>query len=110
MYYSVDGGTQRTLTMTRQGSSYKATIPKQADGSVVEFYVSVTDTEGTVSDSSTYSYTVGGGQEIPGFPVESILIGLIIGFVLLYSLARKRSAPKPATQVSFVNLHVSNTK
>ncbi len=111
--YSVDGGTQKTLTMTRQGSSFKATIPKQADGSVVEFYVSITDTEGAVSDSSTYSYTVGGGGglEIPGFPIESIFIGLIIGFTVLYSLARKRSATnRPATQVSFVNLHVSDTE
>jgi hypothetical protein len=111
LYYSVDGGAQRILTMTRQGSSCKATIPKQADGSTVEFYVSVTDTEGKVSDSSTYSYTVGGGLEIPGFPVESIFIGLIIGFTVLYSLARKRSATnRPATQVGFANLHVSDTE
>jgi Carbohydrate binding module family 56 len=111
--YSVDGGAQQTLSMTRQGSSFKATIPRQADGSTVEFYVSVTDTGGIVSDSSTYSYTVGGGGglEIPGFPVESIFIGLIIGFIALYSLARKRSATnKPATQVSFANLHLSNTE
>jgi hypothetical protein len=82
--------------MTRQGSSYSATIPKQADGAVVEFYVSVTDTEGTVSDSSTYSYTVGGqgfGLEIPGFPIESIVLGLIIGIVALYYLAKKKVSP-----------------
>jgi hypothetical protein len=102
LYYSVNGGSQRTLAMTRQGSSYRATVPKQADGSVIEFYVSVTDTEGTVSESSTYSYTVGGDMEIPGFPIESILIGLIIGLIALYSLTRKRSATsKPATHTRF---------
>jgi hypothetical protein len=89
--------------MTRQGSSYKATIPQQADGTNVEFYASATDTEGNVSDSTTYSYTVGDetGLEIPGFPIESILIGLTLGFAALYFLTRKRSAISlPSTSMS----------
>jgi len=69
----VNSDASKTLVMTRQGSSYKATIPKQAKGAVVEFYILVTDTAGTVSESSEYAYTVGGGGdlpdlEIPGFP------------------------------------------
>jgi len=103
LHYSIDDGSQRTITMTRQESSYKATIPQQADGTNVEFYASVTDTEGNVSDSTIYSYVVGGenGQEIPGFPIESILIGLILGFAALYFLTRKRSAISlPSTSMS----------
>jgi len=103
LHYSIDGGSQRTITMTRQGSTYKATIPQQADGTNVEFYASVTDTEGNLSDSTTYSYTVGGvtGIEIPGFPIESILVGLILGFAALYFLTRKRSAISlPSTSLS----------
>jgi hypothetical protein len=97
LYYSINGGMDITLAMTLEGSSYTATIPKQADGTVVDFYVSATDTEGIVSESGKFSYTVGGtggggGLEIPGFPFESIIIGLAIGLVTLYFLARKRSA------------------
>jgi hypothetical protein len=105
LYYSINGGAYTTLTMTLQGSSYKATIPRQAGGTVVKFYASVTDTEGNVSESSKLSYTVGGGSEIPeipGFPIESIIIGLAIGLVTLYFLARKKSALSiPSTSAHF---------
>jgi hypothetical protein len=93
LHYSIDGGTSRTLPMALAGSSYKATIPSQTDGTVVAFYASVTDTEGNVSQSNEYTYTVGGGQmEIPGFPFESIIVGLAVGFATLYFLSRRRSA------------------
>jgi hypothetical protein len=92
LYYSIDGGTYRTLAMALAGSSYKATIPRQTDGTVVAFYASVTDTGGNVSQSTEHTYTVGGGQqEIPGFPFESIIIGLTIGLVVLYLISRKKS-------------------
>jgi hypothetical protein len=93
LHYSIDGGTYRTLTMALAGSSYKATIPGQTDGTVVAFYASVTDIEGNVSQSNEYTYTAGGGQmEIPGFPFESIIVGLAVGFATLYFLSRRRSA------------------
>ncbi len=97
LYYSVNGGSYRTLVMTLVGSSYKATIPGQADGAIVKFYASATDTQGTVSESGEQSYTVGGGfgipgLEIPGFPWESIIAGLAGGFAVLYLLARRRSS------------------
>lgn len=90
--YSTDGGVYSVLPMTLQGSLYKATIPRQSTGTLVEFFISVTDTDGNVTESGKFSYTVGGGQEIPGFPFESIIMGLIIGLAVLYILARKRSA------------------
>jgi hypothetical protein len=92
LHYSINGGAYGTLSMTLDGSSYKATIPKHAEGTVVEFYVSVTDMEGTVSESGEFSYTVGEGLEIPGFPFESIIGGLAIGLVTLYFIQRKRHA------------------
>jgi hypothetical protein len=92
LHYSIDGGTYSKLTMALAGSSYKATIPGQTDGTVVAFYASVTDTEGNVSQSKEYTYTVGGGQEIPGFTFESIIVGLTIGLVALYLISRKGSA------------------
>jgi hypothetical protein len=102
LHYSIDGGTYRTLTMALAGSSYKATIPSQTDGTVVAFYASVTDTEGNVSQSNEYSYTVGGGgMEIPGFPFESIIVGLVIGLAALYFVSRRKSAlSKPGSSFS----------
>ncbi|MDQ1281450.1 MAG: hypothetical protein QG670_2715 [Thermoproteota archaeon] len=96
LHYSVDGSTSKTITMTMQGLTYKATIPRQNDGAVVSFYIIVTYTGGDTFESSEFSYTVGGGfglpdLKIPGFPVESIIIGLIIGIMTLYFLSRKRS-------------------
>jgi len=93
--YSTNGDIYRILPMALEGSLYKATIPKQPTGTLVEFLISVTDTEGNVSESGKFSYTVG-GLEIPGFPFESIIIGLITGLAVLYFLARKRPAlPRP---------------
>jgi len=93
LYYSIDGGSYKTLTMTLSSGSYKANIPGQADGTVVSFYVSATNAEGNDGQSIEYSYTVGGGgggMEIPGFPFESILIGLSVGLAALYFLSRNK--------------------
>jgi hypothetical protein len=96
--YSVNGGTVKTLTMTGSGSTYRGTIPNQSDGATVEFQVFVTDVYGEVIDSGIYSYTVGEEIEIPGFPLESIITGLIIGILILYQLSKKRSSlPIPST-------------
>jgi hypothetical protein len=111
LYYSINEGVYRTLAMTLEGSLYKATIPKQAEGTVVEFYVSVTDIEGIVSESGEFSYTVGGGLEIPGFPFESIIVGLTIGLVTLYFLQRKRPAlSRPGSSMHLSSPRVDNIK
>lgn len=93
LHYSIDGSSYRTVTMTLQGSSFKATIPAQTDGTVVRFYASATDTEGNIAESNEYSYTVGGEEiwipEIPGFPFESIIVGLLMGLATIYFIARK---------------------
>jgi hypothetical protein len=96
LHYSINQGAYTSLAMALKGSSYKGTIPKQAKGTIVEFYVSVKDTQGDISESGEFSYTVGGwlglpDLEIPGFPLESIIAGLAIGLVTLYFLTRKRS-------------------
>jgi hypothetical protein len=90
--YSIDGGTYNTLPMTLQGSYYGATIPAQPTGTEVKFFISVTDTDNNYSESGIITYTVGGQnvQQIPGFPFESIIMGLIIGLAAVYLLVRKR--------------------
>lgn len=93
LHYSIDSSAYKTVTMTLQASTYKATIPGQSDGTVVTFYASATDTEGNISETSEYSYRVGIEEiwipEIPGFPFESIIAGLAIALATLYFIARK---------------------
>jgi hypothetical protein len=94
LHYTINSGSIRTATMALQGSSYKATIPGQTDGTEVKFYVTATDTEGNITESNEYSYTVGGNTiwipDIPGFPPESIIIGFIIALLVISFLARKK--------------------
>lgn len=88
--YSIQEGTYTTLTMTSTASEYQAVIPKQPKGTSVEFYVSATDSEGNTRESERFSYTVGAGWDIPGFPWESIITGLVIGTALLLLLAKRK--------------------
>jgi hypothetical protein len=111
LHYSINGGTYRTLTVALSGSYYRATIPRQTDGTLVAFYASVTDTEGNVSQSNEYSYTVGEDLEIPGFPFESIVIGLVIGLAALYFISRRKSAlSKPGVSFPLRSSLASNIK
>ena len=89
--YSVQGATYKTLTMTPTDSKYQAAISKQLKGTSVEFYISAVDDEGNSRESERYSYTVGGGFDIPGFPWESIIIGLAIGSILIVVLSKRKS-------------------
>jgi len=89
--YSIQGVAYSTVTMTAAGSTYRATIPKQSEGTSVEFYISAIDDEGNSKESDKHSYTVGQGFDIPGFPWESIIIGLVIGTALIALLRRRKS-------------------
>ena len=94
LHYSINGGVYREIVMNLQGSQYKAAIPAQPDGTVVTFYVSAIDIERNITETSEYSYTVGEKEiwipDIPGFPIESIILGLAIVFATLYLLSRKK--------------------
>ncbi len=112
LHYSVNGGSYRTIAMTLTGVLYKATMPRQAKGTIVKLYASATDTQGIVLESAELSYSVGVFEipwpdipdlEIPGFPWESILVGLVFGFMALYLLtARRSSSPMLGTTVRTV--------
>ena len=49
LYYSVDGAAFTQLPMTASGDSFRATIPAQERGDIVQFYVSGTDLDGATS-------------------------------------------------------------
>jgi len=90
LFYSIEGVAQTALTMTLKESVYETIIPKQPEDTEVEFYISATDGEGDTRESEKFSYTVGVGLEIPGFPLESIILGLIFG-ITFYSLIKRKS-------------------
>jgi branched-chain amino acid transport system substrate-binding protein len=60
LYYSTDGGLNWTgVPMELVGSAeYTATIPKQANGTVVEYYINATDLALNVASSNIATYTV----------------------------------------------------
>jgi hypothetical protein len=98
LVYSVNGGAEKTVSMTHAGSLYSATIPRQATGATVEFRITVNDVHGGTSESAEYSYKVG-GLEIPGFPFESIVAGLAVGLLAIYYLSKRRIVQTPSSQV-----------
>lgn len=58
--YTVDGKDLKTLPMKAEGSdTYTATIPGQAKGAKVAYYVSATTESGKTSTSATNTYEVG---------------------------------------------------
>lgn len=62
MIYTVDGGSETTVTMTNTGSLYSATIPAQAGSAVVEYWVTAMDDIGGTSVSAHGSFVVYSGN------------------------------------------------
>lgn len=96
--YSTDGGaTWTSISMNvSTGSTYKATIPAKPDGTTVTFKVKAEDYIGNTAESTTYTYQVKGtpAAGIPGFPIESILLGIAISVAMLTTLKSRKTDPK----------------
>ncbi len=60
LFYSTDGGVNwTTVSMERVGdSNYRATIPKQENGTIVKYYVNATDIALNTAKSNFSNYTV----------------------------------------------------
>ncbi|UCE44204.1 MAG: hypothetical protein JSV57_01580 [Candidatus Bathyarchaeota archaeon] len=89
LHYSIQGEAYQILAMTPEDSVYEASISKQPEGTTVEFYVTATDSDGNMKESDNFFLTVG-ELEIPGFPFESIIIGLVLGIALLAFLMKRK--------------------
>jgi hypothetical protein len=99
LLYAIGGGAWTSLPMSLStGSTYTATIPKQSDGTAVQFKVKAEDEDGITAETAVASYTVHASPAaIPGFPLESIIIGIIIATAALLSLKKRRFEEYPAT-------------
>lgn len=62
MVYTVNAGTETTISMTASAAVYSATIPAQDASAVVEYWVSATDDIGGTSVSTPGSYVVYSGN------------------------------------------------
>ncbi|NWF95564.1 MAG: hypothetical protein HXY34_05440 [Candidatus Thorarchaeota archaeon] len=83
LYYKVGTGSWIAVVMTHVGDVYSATIPPQADGSVVTYYVRAYDTSDRHSDSAEQSYTVqdatGTTTTSPVSPLPEMTIIVVLG-------------------------------
>ncbi|NQT63990.1 MAG: hypothetical protein HQ556_13600, partial [Candidatus Marinimicrobia bacterium] len=80
LWYTVDGSASIAVPMLGEDSLYTAVIPGQDPGSVIQYWVEVTDILGDTYDSSPHSYTifqpthptlvVFNGGATTGFPYE----------------------------------------
>lgn len=93
LIYSTNGGESWTeTTMTSGNDAYTATIPKQEDGTTVQFKISAEDNAGNSIESEVLSYTVRApAPPIPGFPLEATLMGIAVATVALTLFKRKHS-------------------
>jgi len=99
LLYALGGGAWTSLPMSPSaGSTYTAMIPKQPDGTAVQFRVKAEDEAGNTVESAVASYAVHAPPAaIPGFPLESIIIGIITATVALLSLKKRRFGQYLAT-------------
>jgi len=93
LHYSTDGGSTWTILpmSLSTGSTYTAIIPKQTDGTTVQYKIKVEDNAGNIVESNIASYTVHAPTPaIPGFPIEASIIGIVMAVATLTLLKRKK--------------------
>ena len=93
LYYSVNGGGYHTEAMLYKDGLFYGNIPPPELGSVVRYYVEMTDMEGNSVNTDIYK-TYSAPFEIP--PVVAVLIGVLavtIGSVAITLIYRRRNKP-----------------
>jgi len=92
LYSTDEGKSWNSLAMNPNVSNYTAVIPKQPDGTAVQFKVSAKDNADNYAESNVTSYTVHAPPSaIPGFPVEAVVIGMVIAVFALIQFRKRRS-------------------
>lgn len=82
--YSHTGATDHLIMEFVGDSEYRASIPKQEEGTLVEFKIEVTDTLGNGKESDPLSYQIGEeGFKIPDFLSNTTGIIVVIAVLIL---------------------------
>ncbi len=95
LFYSTDSGVSWTSKSIERSIIYTTKIPEQPEGTTVLFKIQVEDNAENFDETGVISYVVQLAEQtsgIPGFPVEGIVMGIIITTVIAY-LLRKRRKP-----------------
>ena len=108
LLYTAGGGTWTSLPMSLStGSNYTAAIPKQSDGTIVEFKVKAEDNVGNTVESAVGSYTVKAlilGMELAAFYSLAGVLVIVVALVAILLFARRRKAPILSPPTARTNL------
>jgi len=100
LWYSTDGGgSWDVVDMSASGMTFTATIPEKPEGTTIQFKVKAEDYAGFRAESAVASYTVTAAPAapgIPGFPLEAVMIGVLLAAIALM-ITRKRPSKHPHT-------------
>jgi len=89
LWYRVSGGSWTSVEMKLEGGVWKATIPGQAAGAIVEYYVEAYDKAGNVAKSATASYTVGRRPTAGFMAIAGAIIAVAVIAILLVVLKKR---------------------
>ena len=99
LQYRINEGEWIEVAMIDTGDGFNATIPAQAEGTEIDFYIQSTDLFGQVSQSTQIGYTVTSGEEPPPQNLVPLIVGVVAivaaGIVILvyvFVLKPKQSA------------------
>ena len=93
LYSNDEGATWNTLSMSLASIDYQSIIPKQSGGTTIQFKIYAEDNAVNSIESDTKSYDIPAPPSaIPGFPLESILLGLILTGFASVLLKKKPSS------------------
>jgi hypothetical protein len=108
LLYTTGEDTWTSLPMSlSMGSNYTATIPKQSDGTIVEFKVKAEDNVGNTVESAVGSYTVKAlifGMELAAFCSLVGVLVIVVALIVVFLFTRRRKAPTPSLPTARTNL------
>ncbi|MDR1415673.1 MAG: lamin tail domain-containing protein [Odoribacteraceae bacterium] len=103
--YKVDAGALTTVAMTAAGNTYTGTIPQQADGANVVYYVEVVNKAGITTKSPEKNYTVGAAP----LDYANLVLNEIDGNSKAIELFNKGAVALPLDGVSLIKNNGSSS-
>ncbi|MCJ7770016.1 DUF1349 domain-containing protein, partial [Candidatus Bathyarchaeota archaeon] len=109
LYYSTNGGMSwvKVSMSNIGGTDYKGTVPKQAAGSTIRFYVEALDMASNQVKMATSSYTVGqsgSAQSLDLVSLATIVVVVVVMIAIIaYMLGRRRTAESRVSPSDFTS-------
>jgi len=91
LHYKIEDGSWNDVSMVDTGSTFNATIPGQASGTEVTFYIKAVDEFGQISASSDIIYLIPSDPDPTPTPVDymplivgGVIVAVVVGVVVVY--------------------------